>query len=89
MLATAIFVFTLLQGALLVLAVLVVAWIFFLTLPGLFHGPPYVGTGAERLATVLEFSELGPGKRVVDLGSGDGRLLLAAAAVGASAMGYG
>ena len=53
------------------------------------HGqtdPPYVPTPEPILQAMLELAEVGVGDRVVDLGSGDGRLVLAAAERGATAL---
>lgn len=54
------------------------------------HGqtdPPYVPTPEPILQAMLELAEVAVGDRVVDLGSGDGRLVLAAAERGATALG--
>ena len=48
---------------------------------------PYVQTVAETVEVMLDLAAVGPGDRVVDLGCGDGRILIAAARRGAS--GYG
>lgn len=40
---------------------------------------PYVATGPEVVDAMLELADVGPGDYVVDLGSGDGRILIAAA----------
>ena len=44
-------------------------------------------TRADRIARALELAELAPGERFVDLGCGDGRVLLAAARRGADVVG--
>ena len=44
-------------------------------------------TPADRIARALELAELAPGERFVDLGCGDGRVLLAAARCGAEVLG--
>lgn len=60
---------------------------FSVTIAGHFFGAPFVKSRKERIETMLELAELKPGTKVVDLGSGDGALLIAAAHAGASAIG--
>ncbi len=48
---------------------------------------PYVPTPAEVVEGMLDMAKLQPGERLVDLGSGDGRIAIAAARRGARAMG--
>ena len=55
---------------------------------GIFTGAPYLPTGADRVERMLELAEVGPGTKLVDLGSGDGRIVRAAAKRGAEAVGY-
>lgn len=54
----------------------------------LFFELPYVGAQKSRIETIMNFAAIKKGETVVDLGSGDGRLLYAAAARGAKAVGY-
>lgn len=49
---------------------------------------PFVGTKKEKIETILKLANIKRGETVVDLGSGDGRLLFAAAQKGANAIGY-
>lgn len=49
---------------------------------------PYVATKREKIATIIKLAGIKPKETVVDLGSGDGRLLFAAAQKGARAVGY-
>ncbi len=49
---------------------------------------PWLPTRRKEMERVLEAADLKPGQKFVDLGSGDGRLLLAAARRGALAIGY-
>ncbi|MBU1178263.1 class I SAM-dependent methyltransferase [Patescibacteria group bacterium] len=42
-------------------------------------GAPYAGTKKVRVNKMIELANLQDGQRVVDLGSGDGRILIAAA----------
>lgn len=63
----------------------VVALLFCLTV---FFGAPYVPTLKADVEKSIELTGLHPGDTLVDLGSGDGRLLLAAAEKGLQAVGY-
>jgi len=47
-----------------------------------------VATRREKIATIIKLAQIKPGETVIDLGSGDGRLLLASAQKGARAIGY-
>ena len=49
---------------------------------------PYVGTKKDKIATIVKLAKIKKNETVIDLGSGDGRLLLATAAKGAYAVGY-
>ncbi|VXC77365.1 SAM-dependent methyltransferase [Sphingomonas sp. AX6] len=48
---------------------------------------PYAETRTEAVEKMLDMAAVGPGDRVIDLGTGDGRMLLQAAARGASGLG--
>jgi hypothetical protein len=52
------------------------------------RGAIFFPADAESVATMLDMAELRPGDRVVDLGSGDGRILIACARRGVRAEGY-
>lgn len=49
---------------------------------------PYVATDKRRIETIINLASIKRGETVIDLGSGDGRLLFAAAQKGARAIGY-
>lgn len=49
---------------------------------------PYFQTSRYRVETMMELAEVKPGEKAVDLGSGDGRILIALAQQGALATGY-
>lgn len=53
-----------------------------------FFGAPYVPTDEERVRSMLRLAGLKPGERLYDLGSGDGRIVIAAARQGAYAEGW-
>lgn len=67
----------------------IVFGIFFVTFMLIvFRGAPYVPTKQRDIDTLLKKRRFSRGEIVVDLGSGDGRLLLAAAKQGICAVGY-
>ena len=49
---------------------------------------PYVATKRDKIETIIKLAQIKPKETVVDLGSGDGRLLFAAVRSGARAIGY-
>lgn len=51
-------------------------------------GAPFVPTLKGRVPVALELLDLKPGQTLLELGSGDGRVLLAAAKSGLNAVGY-
>ncbi len=53
----------------------------------LLFGPPYVPTLRLHMTTALDLLNLKPGQTMLDLGSGDGRVLVAAAKRGWNAVG--
>jgi len=55
---------------------------------GVFFGAPFLPTDARRVEEMINLSGLRPGERLADLGSGDGRILIAAARAGARAEGW-
>jgi ubiquinone/menaquinone biosynthesis C-methylase UbiE len=72
-------------ASLMVLFVLVIGVVF---LFDIFLELPYVGTRRAKIKTIMELSKIQEGETLVDLGSGDGRLLVEAAKGGAHAIGY-
>lgn len=49
---------------------------------------PYVETPSEKVEKMVAFANVKPGQKSVDLGSGDGRVVIAMAKAGASAYGF-
>lgn len=49
---------------------------------------PYFKTSRYRVEAMVELSQIKPGEKVADLGSGDGRIVIAFAQAGAEAYGY-
>lgn len=67
-----------------------VAYLVFLTYTlviAAYRGSPYAPTKAARLAAIFEFAQMRPGDTFLDLGSGNGGLLIAAAERGIRARG--
>ena len=55
---------------------------------GIFRGAPFLPTDQADTQKMVELANLKPGDKLADLGSGDGRILIAAAKLGAEAHGY-
>lgn len=53
-----------------------------------FFGAPYVPTLSRQTETALDLLDLKPGQTLLELGSGDGRVMAAAAARGINVVGY-
>ena len=53
-----------------------------------FMGAPYVPSSSAVVKQMLQFAQPQPGERMVDLGSGDGRIVMAFAGKGIEAHGY-
>lgn len=62
-------------------------FIFFVMI-SIWTGAPYVPSSRTRTRRMLELAMIQPGERIADLGSGDGRLLRAAANSGAHVVGW-
>ena len=52
-----------------------------------YAGAPFVPTGKETIAGMLKLAKLEKGETMLDLGSGDGRIVMAAAKTGAHCLG--
>src|SRR6185503_10781966 len=68
------------------LSVLGLVVVLAVTLPVLF-GPPYLPTLRRNMETAFDLLDLKPGQTLLDVGSGDGRVLLEAARRGYCAVG--
>jgi len=73
--------------ALLVGAVVILAVVLTFLLP-VIQGAPFVASDLKKVGKMIELAGLRPGERLADLGSGDGRIVLAAAANGHPACGF-
>jgi 16S rRNA A1518/A1519 N6-dimethyltransferase RsmA/KsgA/DIM1 with predicted DNA glycosylase/AP lyase activity len=52
------------------------------------RGAPYLPSSNEAVQRIIAISDIKPGEKAVDLGSGDGRIVIAFAKAGAEAHGY-
>lgn len=57
-------------------------------LQSIIKGAPYIPIRDRALKKMIEFADIKPGQKAVDLGSGDGRIVIALANAGAIAYGY-
>jgi cyclopropane fatty-acyl-phospholipid synthase-like methyltransferase len=55
---------------------------------GVFKGAPFLPTTQAKVEQMILAAKILPGERLADIGSGDGRILIAAAKAGAIAHGY-
>ena len=67
---------------------LLLSCVVILALATVLRGAPYVPTHGHQVELALDTLELKAGERLVDIGSGDGRVLLTAARRGLKATGY-
>lgn len=72
---------------LILLLIYILAVIIFI-IPPLFYGAPYEPTDKKTIQTMIKFAKPLKNKKVADLGSGDGRLVIEFAKHGAEAHGY-
>ncbi len=79
--------FLLILGLVLAASIIFTIAIFSFTIWSDLKGAPFVRSRKDRIATMLELADLREGIRVLELGSGDGTLLIAAAREGAYAKG--
>lgn len=89
MTAVIVAILSVIKALLLVAAGLYVLWLFFIVAaPGYMEGPPFVGSKPDAVGAMAGLAAFGPGETFVDLGAGDGRLLVVAAKAGCDAVGY-
>lgn len=74
--------------ALLIILALPIGAILAFATPVLVRGGPYVATSHPSVAQAIQLAQIATGEMFIDLGSGDGRLVVAAAQLGAHATGY-
>lgn len=67
---------------------LLFASIFIFLFAAVWRGAPYVPTRPSVVTRIIKLAGVKPGEKAVDLGSGDGRLVIALARAGAEARGY-
>lgn len=49
---------------------------------------PFFQTSEQKISTIIKLAQIKPGQKAADLGSGDGRILMALAKMGVNATGY-
>lgn len=81
-------VFLFLIAAMLIPLVIGLFGFLFFHIATIFTGAPYLGTTSDRLSRIIKIARVKPGEITVDLGCGDGRILIAFAKAGAIAYGY-
>lgn len=62
--------------------------IFLFILPILYGGAVFAKSDEKLIATMIQLAKVKPGEKAVDLGSGDGSVIIALAKAGAEAHGY-
>lgn len=72
---------------LLVILCVILVYSVFITIAMVF-GPPFVPSRKSRIREMISLADIRPGEQAVDLGSGDGRIVIALAQKGASVTGY-
>jgi len=73
--------------ALIISSVWIIIGIIFYIVP-LFFGAPYEGTGKKKIEEILKISHVKKGDKIIDLGSGDGRIVIAFAKKGIESHGF-
>lgn len=68
--------------------IIILIIISFILLYSMLRGAPYAPLGKEKTNTLITLLDIKPGERAIDLGAGDGRIVIALAKAGAQAHGY-
>ena len=71
-----------------IVSYLVFAFIIYLILRPMLFGAIYFPTTSHNVAVIKKFADIHPADNIADLGSGDGRIVIALAKAGAEAHGY-
>jgi len=71
-----------------ILSLLILVFTIYILLRPLVNGAVYFPTSQANLKVILELADIKTGQKIVDLGSGDGRILIALAKAGVEARGY-
>jgi len=69
-------------------ACLILFFAVYIMLRPMINGAIYFQTSSKNVEAIIRLAEITPGEKVADLGSGDGRILIALARAGAEAHGY-
>jgi cyclopropane fatty-acyl-phospholipid synthase-like methyltransferase len=80
--------FTILTSFISLLALISLSLIFILIMYALIYGAPFATLAQNRIDTMIKLLKLKKGDKVVDLGSGDGRIVIGFAKLGIEAHGY-
>lgn len=67
---------------------LLLAVYFFYTMMAIFKGAAPIPSRGSTVQSIMKLADIRPGQRLYDLGSGDGRILFAAAKLGAHCTGF-
>lgn len=78
---------TILAIALILFAIFFLILEFYIVVVGHLKGAPFVRSGKRKIDTMIELANIQSGDWVIDLGSGDGSILLEAAKLGACGVG--
>lgn len=81
-------VFTVTVSMVLLTALVSLVIMFGLILYALTFGAPFAPVAQNRIETMIKLLRLKPGEKLVDLGSGDGRIVIAFASLGIQSHGY-
>lgn len=73
--------------ALILFAIFFLILEFYIVVVGHWKGAPFVRSGKKKIDTMIELANIQSGDQVMDLGSGDGSILLEAAKLGACGVG--